>query len=81
MAKASLEELRGRVAAGEYAVDAAELAGVILADFSLVRRVRRLLIGASEEPPDEGGGSSWRRRRRQRAGPARPLLPRRERLQ
>ena len=81
MAKTSLEELRGRVAAGEYAIDSGALAGVILVDFALVRRVRRLLVGAGDERGEEDGGTSSRRRRRLREGPVRPLLPRRERLQ
>lgn len=66
MATSSLEELRGRIAAGEYAVDSGELARDILSKFALIRRVRRRLLGdADEGAVGEAGGGAQRRDRRQ----------------
>ncbi|HLM31837.1 MAG TPA: flagellar biosynthesis anti-sigma factor FlgM [Solirubrobacterales bacterium] len=47
MAKSSLDELREKIAAGEYAIDSGALAGRILTDFAVIRRVRRIVIGAA----------------------------------
>ena len=49
MPKTSLEELRGRISAGEYAIDSGTLAGDILSKFALIGRVRRLLVGDDDE--------------------------------
>ena len=43
MPHASLEELRGKISTGEYAIDSGKLAADILSKFALIRRVRRLL--------------------------------------
>ena len=47
MAKSSLDELRAKIAAGEYAIDSGALAGRILTDFAVIRRVRRIVMGAA----------------------------------
>ena len=76
MAKSSLEELKGQVAAGQYAIDPADLAGDMLSKFDLVRRVRRL-IGEDEDEDraaDEGGRAAPARRSRG-ARPASSLPP------
>jgi hypothetical protein len=44
MAPDSLTELKGRISAGEYAVDSSEVAGEIITKFALVRRVTRQLM-------------------------------------
>jgi hypothetical protein len=80
MAASSLDELKGKVAAGEYAIDAGMVAGTILSNFSLIRRVGRTL-----RSEDEDGGTGEDRpgppnRRRERPAPH-PLRPRSERLQ
>jgi hypothetical protein len=44
MAPDSLDTLRGRISAGEYAVDSGAVASEIITKFALVRRVTRQLI-------------------------------------
>jgi hypothetical protein len=56
----SLEELRGQVAAGTYAIDSGDVAGTILSNFALVRRVGREL--RREERAGELPGRSRDRR-------------------
>ena len=82
MATSSLDELKGKVAAGEYAIDAGMLAGTILTDFALVRKVGRTLRSEDEEATagEAGLAPQPRSRRRERHGPP-PLKPRRERRQ
>jgi hypothetical protein len=72
MPKASLEELKGQIAAGQYAIDPGILAGDILSKVALIRRVRRMLTGEDEQgagpeargaPPPRQRGSAlaaWR---------------------
>jgi hypothetical protein len=55
MTTSSLQELRGRVAAGEYAIDSGELAGEILSKFALIRRVGRTLMSEDEAGSGEPG--------------------------
>lgn len=65
MPKASLEELKGQIAAGQYAIDPGILAGDILSKVSLVRRVRRLVMGEDErgaETETERGSQAPRQR-------------------
>jgi hypothetical protein len=55
MPTTSLEELRGKISAGEYAIDSGKLAADILSKFALIRRVRRGLVdddalGLATEP-------------------------------
>ena len=80
MPKASVEELKGRIAAGEYAIDSGKVAGKILTDFALIRRVKRLLMGegALDEATRTPGPRS---RRRTRATRSNGLRTRRERFQ
>lgn len=81
MAASSLDELKAKVAAGEYAIDAGMVAGAILSNFSLIRRVGRTLRSEDEEKAGEAGpGPQTPNRRRERLAPH-PLKPRRERLQ
>ena len=65
MPKASLEELKGQIAAGQYAVDPGVLADDILSKLALVRRVRRFLFGEDEpgatRAPDRGAESPRQR--------------------
>jgi len=69
MPKASIDELRGQIAAGEYAIDSDVLAGDILGKFEVIRRVGRWLMDPGEadaeraEPRDRRGA--------RRAGPRR----------
>lgn len=66
MPKASLEELKGQIAAGQYAIDPGILAGDILSKLALIRRVRRMLLGEDEQgasPEDDRAGTPRRRRR------------------
>jgi hypothetical protein len=83
MATSSLDELKGKVAAGEYAIDSGMLAGTILTDFALVRRVGRTLRSEDGDATAGEGGLAPQppsRRRGERRGPQ-PLKPRRERRQ
>jgi hypothetical protein len=75
MRKASVEELRGRISAGEYPVDSRKVAADILSKFALIGRVRRLLISEDEEgtADDAGRGTQARGRRRSRPGPSESL--------
>ena len=79
MATSSLDELKGKVAAGEYAIDAGMVAGTILSNFALVRRVGRTLrTEADDGAADNGAQPRGRRRERPESHPRRS---RRERLQ
>ncbi len=49
MPDASLEELKRRIAAGEYAIDSRKLAGELLSKMALVRRVARFLTEEGRE--------------------------------
>ena len=82
MQKASLDELRGQIAAGQYAVDSRALAGDILAKFELIRRVSRGLVAEAEEDVGGEAGLITASRRRRGARPASPQSrnPRSERL-
>jgi hypothetical protein len=65
MPKASLDELKGQIAADAYAVDSRVVAGTILTNFELIRRVRRRLMGEDEKeapPPRTRRGSPAGRR-------------------
>ncbi len=80
MPKSSLEELRGQISAGDYVVDSGKVAGEMLSTFTLIRRVRRLLIGDSETAMSARIARA-RGRRRARAQQPRAPRSRRERLQ
>jgi hypothetical protein len=74
MRKASLEELRGQISAGDYGIDSGEVAADILSKFSLIGRVRRLLVDDEDEGAgDARRGSETRRRRGDRPGPSESL--------
>ena len=77
MATSSLDELRGRISAGEYAIESGEIAGEILTKFALVRRVTRLLM--SEDGQAEAGRQGPARRKQRGAASqrakARPERP------
>lgn len=78
MATSSLEELKARIAAGEYAIDSRELAGRILSTSALIKRVKRLLTPGLDAAA--AGRDSQRLLRRVRCA-SHPLQPRPERLQ
>jgi hypothetical protein len=81
MQKSSLEELKGQIAAGDYAVDSGKVAGAILSTFALIRRVGRRLMSEEEEGAAGEPGRGPQTRRRTRPAPSHPLQPRRQRLQ
>jgi Anti-sigma-28 factor, FlgM len=78
MQNASLEDLKRRIAAGEYAVDSGQLAGAILSKLALVRRVGRFL--ASEAEGAAGEARRGARPRTRGGSPASSPQPRREQL-
>ena len=80
MPAATLDELRGRVSAGEYAIDSGEIAGEILTKFALVRKVTRLLMSEGEEPAADESASGAQPRSRTRSQGSNPANSRRERL-
>jgi hypothetical protein len=61
MPKSSLEELRGKISTGEYAIDSGMLAADILSKFALIGRVRRLLVSDEEGSEHPGPSESLRR--------------------
>jgi hypothetical protein len=65
MPKASMEELKGQIAAGQYAIDAGILAGDILTKVALIKRVRRMVMGEDERgaAPEDRGAPPRRQRR------------------
>ena len=83
MPKASLEELKGQIAAGQYAIDPGILAGDILSKVALVRRVRRLLMGEGERGAETEAerGLNAPRQRGSMPGTWRFPQPRSDRLQ
>jgi len=80
MTKSSLDELRGRIAAGEYAVDSGALAGDILSKFEVIRRVGRWLMEADEADADRALAAEPRDRRGARRPPSRRSQSRSEPL-
>ncbi len=81
MPKSSLEELRGQIAAGAYAIDSGVVAGDILSKFALIRRVGRMLMREDQEgAAGEAGRGAQARNRRTRPAPSRPPQPRGGRL-
>jgi hypothetical protein len=80
MQKASLDELKGQIAAGEYAVDSRVVAGDILSKFEVIRRVGRWMMGTDEaETAGEPSRSAQPRSRGARPMPARRPQSRSER--
>ena len=82
MPDTSLEELKRRIAAGEYAIDSRKLAGELLSKTALVRRVARFLTEEGRDQDASRGPSTARSRTRRGApsSPKQPSHPRRERL-
>jgi hypothetical protein len=82
MPKSSMEELKGQIAAGQYAIDPGVLAGDILSKLALIRRVRRLLLGDDEQGGMTGVDRSLQARRQRGSAPAkgRSAQPRNNRL-
>jgi hypothetical protein len=64
MPKDSLEELKGQIAAGQYAIDPGILAGDILSKVALIKRVRRMLVREDDQAagPEERGAPARRHR-------------------
>ena len=77
MPKFALEELRGKISAGEYAVDSRTLAADMISKFALIRRVRRMLT--SDGAPSAERAPRTRKRGAKREAPA-PRRRRRTRL-
>ena len=74
MQKASLEELRGKISTGEYSVDSGTLAADILSKFSLIGRVRDLLVDDEEGAAGDAGRTAQPRGRRgSQPGPSESL--------
>ena len=69
MPDAYLEDLKRRIASGEYAVDSATLADVIITKMAVVRRVRRVLAGEAEQDAAAKPSSSDRERPRRGSRP------------
>jgi len=83
MPDASLEELKRRIATGEYAIDSRKLASELISKLALVRRVARFLAEeARREEYATGGPREARGRTRGGAAssPKQPFHPRREQL-
>jgi Anti-sigma-28 factor, FlgM len=78
MPKASLEELKGQIASGQYAVDPGALADDILSKFAVIRRVARRLT--SEDEAAGGGAATSTRDRGSRPAPSRRSRSRDQRL-
>jgi hypothetical protein len=76
MATSSVAELKGRIAAGEYAVDSRKVAGEILFKSVMIRRVARMM----SEDEEGAAGRGAQSRRRARSQGSQPTRPRRERL-
>ncbi len=72
MHASSLEELRGQIAAGQYAIDSGTLAEDIVSKLATVRRVQRIVLSADEGSAAEAGPAARPRGRRG----ARPASPR-----
>ena len=80
MAESSVEELKRRIAAGEYRIDSRALAETILTKIELIRRVARFLASEDGEPIGEGPGRARRSRTRRGSRPPRQLRSQRRRL-
>jgi len=80
MAESSLEELKRRIAAGEYRIDSRTLAETILTKLELIRRVARFLASEDEEPVGDRPGGARRSRTRPGSRSPRPLRGRRQHL-
>jgi hypothetical protein len=50
MPDSSVEELKRRIAAGEYAIDSGNLADTIISKIGVIKRVKRSLASAGEDP-------------------------------
>jgi hypothetical protein len=53
MEATALDDLKRRIATGEYAIDSASVAGAILSKMAVIRRVRRSLVREAEQPNGE----------------------------
>jgi hypothetical protein len=66
MAASSLDELKGRISAGQYEVSSADLADEIVSKFALVRRVSRQMREGEAEAGRPSRGRDRERPSRQR---------------
>jgi hypothetical protein len=80
MAATSLEEIRGKISAGEYPVDSSEIAADILSKAALVRKVRRQLMREDVVRVPGEVGRATQPRRPARSEPSDRSKSRRERL-
>jgi hypothetical protein len=80
MSATSLDEIRGQVSAGSYAIDSKAVAADLLTKAALIRKVKPMLLGEDEQRSPAESGRATRPR-----GATRPASPgrrasRRERL-
>jgi hypothetical protein len=88
MGNSSLEELKGQIAAGEYAIDSRMVADKILSTFAEIRRVGRSLMSEDVEGAEDAEGAAGepargpqlesQTRRGSRPTSSSPLQPRHE---
>jgi hypothetical protein len=80
MLESSLEELKRRIAAGDYPIDSGKLAETIRWKIGLIRRVGRSLASNGDEAVEAGRGPRSRNRRGSRSSPSHPSRSHRERF-
>jgi hypothetical protein len=74
-----VEQLKEQVSAGEYEIDSGRLAGTIISNLALIRRVGRHLMAEDEEAGADEAGQGTQPRSRRRARSVRPIQAPRER--
>ena len=77
MPVSSVEDLKRRIAAGEYAIDSGKLADTIVTKIGIVRRVSRLLEREGEEAAGKAGSRPPGRARGDTPSSQHPLQRRR----
>jgi hypothetical protein len=77
MPVSSVEDLKRRIAAGEYAIDSGTLADTIVTKIGIVRRVSRFLESEDEEAAGKAGSRAPSRARGGTRSAQRPLQRRR----
>jgi len=80
MPTARLDEIRGEISKGAYAIDSSAIAAEILTKAALVRMVKRLLMSEDEGRSPVDAGRADRPERRVRAERSTPPRSRREAL-
>jgi hypothetical protein len=80
MSATSLDELRGQISAGTYAIDSKELAADLLSKAALIRKVKSMLLNQDEQRSPAESGRATRPRGAARPAPSSRRASRRERL-